>query len=136
MDDHIPQGLVSGTLSVNVLEEGVHSGDASGVVASSFRIIRMPSIESKMDSGALLLESLNVDIPRQRSAQAKAAAAILGTIVSERFPYVDGMKPVHQDRPELLLNRTWRPPSRTQASMGSHPYQMRETSFDQARLFS
>jgi hypothetical protein len=34
------RGLVGGTLSVEVLTEGVHSGDASGVVPSSFRIAR------------------------------------------------------------------------------------------------
>ena len=34
------RGMVGGTLRVNVLNEGVHSGDASGVVPSSFRIAR------------------------------------------------------------------------------------------------
>ena len=104
------RGLVGGTLSVNVLNEGVHSGDASGVVPSSFRIMRMllDRIEDP-NTGALLLESLNVDIPEQRKTQAQAAAQTLGSVVSDRFPFVDGMGPVHQDHPELLLNRTWRP---------------------------
>ena len=77
VDDHIPQGTRQWHPQCERSEEGVHSGDASGVVASSFRIIRMllDRIEDA-NSGALLLESLNVDIPRQRSAQAKAAAAI------------------------------------------------------------
>ena len=34
------RGLAAGTLTVDVLTEGVHSGDASGVVPSSFRIAR------------------------------------------------------------------------------------------------
>ena len=34
------RGMVSGTLEVQVLDEGVHSGDSSGVVPSSFRILR------------------------------------------------------------------------------------------------
>ena len=34
------RGLAGGTLSVEVLTEGVHSGDASGIVPSSFRIAR------------------------------------------------------------------------------------------------
>lgn len=34
------RGVLSGTLTVKVLTEGVHSGDASGVVPSSFRLIR------------------------------------------------------------------------------------------------
>jgi acetylornithine deacetylase/succinyl-diaminopimelate desuccinylase-like protein len=95
---------------VDVLTEGVHSGDASGVVASSFRIARqlIERIEN-MDDGSIKLDTLNVEIPRQRSAQARAAAAILGPIVAERFPFVDDMKAVGDDRTELLLNRTWRP---------------------------
>ena len=34
------RGLVGGTLTVEVLTEGVHSGKASGVVPSSFRLLR------------------------------------------------------------------------------------------------
>lgn len=32
--------MVASTVTVKVLNEGVHSGDASGVVPSSFRILR------------------------------------------------------------------------------------------------
>jgi len=41
------RGLAGGTLNVRVLEEGVHSGDASGIVPSSFRILR--SILSRIE---------------------------------------------------------------------------------------
>lgn len=34
------RGVLSVTFTVKVLEEGVHSGDASGIVPSSFRVIR------------------------------------------------------------------------------------------------
>ena len=34
------RGMVSGVLKVEILTEGIHSGDASGVVPSSFRILR------------------------------------------------------------------------------------------------
>ena len=34
------RGMVSGVLKVEILTEGVHSGDASGLVPSSFRILR------------------------------------------------------------------------------------------------
>jgi len=34
------RGVISTELKVTVLNEGVHSGDGSGVVPSSFRIIR------------------------------------------------------------------------------------------------
>lgn len=104
------RGLISGTLSVDVLREGLHSGDASGVVASSFRIARqlIDRLED-VKSGEIRLESLNVEIPAQRVEQAIASADTLGEMVSERFPYVGSMRPVTEDRPSLLLNRTWRP---------------------------
>lgn len=104
------RGLIGGTLSVEVLTEGVHSGDASGVVASSFRIARQ-LIERLEDAhtGEIKLEALNVEIPKQRVDQAYAAADVLGEVVTERFPYVDGMRPVSEDRGQLLLNRTWKP---------------------------
>jgi acetylornithine deacetylase/succinyl-diaminopimelate desuccinylase-like protein len=34
------RGVVAGTLNVEILSEGVHSGHASGIVPSSFRIFR------------------------------------------------------------------------------------------------
>ncbi len=113
------RGLISGTLSVDVLAEGVHSGDAGGVVASSFRIARMllERIEDT-SSGALHLESLNVDIPRRRVAQARAAAAILGQTVIDRFPLVGDMTAVNLDLTELLLNQTWRPSLSTTGAGG------------------
>ena len=35
------RGYVMATLKVSVLEDGVHSGDASGVVPSAYRVINM-----------------------------------------------------------------------------------------------
>ncbi len=104
------RGLVSGTLKVEVLSEGLHSGDASGVVASSFRIARqlIERLEDAQD-GSIKLASLNAEIPKQRIEQAQASAEILGDIVAERFPYVGSMRPVSEDHITLLLNRTWRP---------------------------
>ena len=104
------RGLISGTLSVEVLKEGLHSGDASGVVASSFRIARqlIERLENAVD-GSIKLESLNADIPPQRIEQAHATADVLGEIVAERFPYVGKMRPVSEDYVTLLLNRTWKP---------------------------
>jgi acetylornithine deacetylase/succinyl-diaminopimelate desuccinylase-like protein len=104
------RGLMAGDLKVQVLTEGVHSGDASGVVPSSFRVMRqlMSRIEDEK-TGRILLKDLWVDIPADRQAQAKRAAEILGDEVWTKFPFVDGMKPVEGDVAELILNRTWRP---------------------------
>ena len=104
------RGLTGGNLIVKVLEEGVHSGDASGVVASSFRILRQ--VLSRLEdetSGQIKPKELYVEIPAQRVAQAKRTAEILGDAVYAKFPMVDGMQPMASDLSELVLNRTWRP---------------------------
>jgi acetylornithine deacetylase/succinyl-diaminopimelate desuccinylase-like protein len=104
------RGLVGGTLRVDVLEEGVHSGDASGVVPSSFRILRqLLNRLDNPDTGDVSLEALRAPIPQERIAQAKIAAAAVGDQVYAKFPFVDGMRPVQGDLAELVLNRTWRP---------------------------
>ncbi|HVF35924.1 MAG TPA: M20/M25/M40 family metallo-hydrolase, partial [Candidatus Saccharimonadia bacterium] len=104
------RGLAGGTLRVKVLEEGVHSGDASGIVPSSFRILRalLDRIEDP-STGAIRADVLHVDIPQERVAQAAEAAHVLGTHVYDKFPWLPGMKPMAQDLTELVLNRTWRP---------------------------
>ncbi len=104
------RGMLAGELRVEVLEEGVHSGDASGVVPSSFRILRglLSRLEDPAD-GKIRLTELWVDIPADRVAQAQSAARALGAETWSKFPFPPGMKPVSEDPVELILNRTWRP---------------------------
>ena len=104
------RGMASGTLSIAVLDEGVHSGDASGVVASSFRILRrlLSRLEDE-ETGAIRPTELYVQIPPERVAQARLAAAALGDAVYTKFPLKAGMSPMSDDLTELVLNRTWRP---------------------------
>ena len=104
------RGLVTGTLSVSTLTEGVHSGAASGVVPSSFRILRQ--VLSRLEderTGEILPSELYADIPAERLGQAKAAAGVLGSSVSAMFPFQAGAAPVTGEHDALLLNRTWRP---------------------------
>ncbi len=104
------RGTVSGTLAVEVLSEGVHSGDASGIVPSSFRILRrlLDRLEDK-ETGQVRLPELQAEIPRSRRQQASRAAEVLGDSVHTRFPFRAGVRPVSTDPAELVLNRTWRP---------------------------
>ena len=104
------RGMVSGTLTVSGLTEGVHSGEASGVVASTFRVLRqlLTRIEDE-DTGEVLLKSLHAEIPEQRKQQADATVAVLGDAIWDHYPFVEGAQPVSKDSAELLLNRTWRP---------------------------
>ncbi|TAL73401.1 MAG: M20/M25/M40 family metallo-hydrolase [Rhodanobacter sp.] len=104
------RGMTGGNLTVQVLDEGVHSGDASGVVPSSFRILR--EILSRLEdsaTGAIKPKELYVEVPAQRAEQAKHAAQVLGNDIYDKFPWKGGMQPVTKDLSELVLNRTWRP---------------------------
>lgn len=104
------RGLVGGVLSVSALSEGVHSGDASGIVPSTFRIARqlLSRLEDE-DTGGVLLDALWTDIPDDRVRQAKKAAAVLGDEVWTKFPFLPGVSPASDDLAELVLDRTWRP---------------------------
>jgi acetylornithine deacetylase/succinyl-diaminopimelate desuccinylase-like protein len=95
---------------VRVLEEGVHSGDASGIVPSSFRLLRqlLSRLEDET-TGRIVVDALHVEIPAERVRQAKEAARVLDTEVFDKFPFLPGMTPMHDDLAELVLNRTWRP---------------------------
>ncbi len=104
------RGLTGGNFTVKVLNEGVHSGDASGVVPSSFRLLRqlLSRIEDEK-TGRILLDGLHVEVPAERLEQAKRAADVVDTAIFDKFPLVDGLKPMSEDLTELVLNRTWRP---------------------------
>ncbi|HWF77200.1 MAG TPA: M20 family metallopeptidase [Caulobacteraceae bacterium] len=104
------RGMAGGALKVEVLTEGVHSGDASGIVPSSFRILRslLSRIENEA-SGEIRLPELHAQVPPGRIEEAKATAAALGSAVWDKFPLAAGMRPVADDPTELILNRTWRP---------------------------
>jgi acetylornithine deacetylase/succinyl-diaminopimelate desuccinylase-like protein len=104
------RGVVMGVLKVTVLKEGVHSGAASGIVPSSFRVLRhvLSRLENP-ETGEILCKELYVDIPKERIEQAKEAAQNLGKDIYREIPFVEGMKPAHSDHVELLLNKTWRP---------------------------
>ena len=104
------RGLAGGNFTVKVLDEGVHSGDASGIVPSSFRILRqlLSRLEDE-NTGRILVDGLHVEIPEDRLAQARKVAQVLGDEVYTKFPLLPGMQPMGDDTTELTLNRTWRP---------------------------
>lgn len=104
------RGLVGGTLTIDVLKQGVHSGNGSGVAPSCFRILRelINRIEDQQ-TGNILLQDLHVDIPQQRIEQAAATANVLGKAVYADLPFVEGVQPESQDLTQILLRRTWKP---------------------------
>jgi len=109
------RGNITGSLEVQVLEEGVHSGDSSGVIPSSFRIMRQ-LIDRLEDSktGRLLPANFHCEIPAERLRQSKQTAAILGDEVWKNYPWACGadgnsVLPMVNDPLQALINRTWIP---------------------------
>jgi acetylornithine deacetylase/succinyl-diaminopimelate desuccinylase-like protein len=112
------RGMASGTLKVEILTEGVHSGDASGLVPSSFRIMRqvLDRLEDSQ-TGRLLPASFHCEVPAERLDQARATAEILGDEVHKRFPWAHYdcggsttfALPTTTDPLQALINRTWTP---------------------------
>ena len=104
------RGIAAGTLTVEVLNEGVHSGDASGVVPSSFRIARrlLDRIEDA-NTGRILPKEFHCDIPAERSDQAMLVGKTLGDAMLTRFPFAGKTEPMTHNHGQAVLNRTWRP---------------------------
>ncbi|CAM3924569.1 M20/M25/M40 family metallo-hydrolase [Kibdelosporangium persicum] len=104
------RGLVSVDVTVRVLDAGAHSGLASGVVPSSFRVLRtlLDRLEDSK-TGAILLPEMNVEIPAHRLEEARTSAAAAPGRAATAFPLADGVRPVADDDLELILNNSWRP---------------------------
>ena len=103
------RGNVNGDLRVSTVSEGIHSGDASGVVASSFRVARrlLDRVEDA-DTGEVILPALRAEVPADRMAQAEAAAGVLGDSVHDKYPFQPGVQPMGADATSRVIARTWR----------------------------
>jgi len=88
----------------------VHSGDASGIVPSSFRILRqlLARIEDT-ETGRVFPDAFNEDVPDQRAEQARGAAQTLGEETASKFPWAGDMSPAVDTGVEQVLARTWKP---------------------------
>ncbi len=134
------RGNLVGNLTVRIMSEGVHSGMASGLSASSFDVMRqlLDRVEDSK-SGRLLVAALNTAIPPDRAEQARETARVLGDEIWRKLPFADGMQPMSKDPYELVLNGTWRPtltvtgaeglPALGQAGNVLHPYTTLKLSF-------
>ena len=118
------RGNISGSLRIKVLREGVHSGMATGIAPAPFRIAQqlLARIEHPV-SGDILLEALQTGIPRDRLAQARAAATVLGDEIAGKIPFVGGAHALSNDPVELLLGSTWRATLAVTGAEGLPPIQ-------------
>lgn len=116
------RGVIGGVLRVEILKDGVHSGDASGIVPSSFRIARqvLSRIED-VETGRVLLPELWTTIPEERQKQIQDSAAILGSDWLERFPFIPGAGPVSTDVAVAIRAHTWEPALSVTGASGFPP---------------
>lgn len=104
------RGLAGGKLTIDVLNQGIHSGSGSGIVPSCFRVLRqlINRLENEM-TGDVVLQELHAEIPADRMQQAKQSAAVLGKSVYDDLPLKNGVHPESTSIAELILRRTWKP---------------------------
>ncbi|GAM21119.1 hypothetical protein SAMD00019534_042940 [Acytostelium subglobosum LB1] len=104
------RGVLTGDLTIKVLEQASHSGSASGICPSSFRVLRqvLDRIEDN-STGEILLKDLHVEIPGYRVEETKTCAEILGDTVYTEFFWEGKTQPVSKDIVKLLINKTWKP---------------------------
>ena len=102
------RGMLISDLTVKVLNEGVHSGAAGGIVPSSFRLMRqlISRLEDE-NTGVITPDFLNEQVPDIRRQEAIAAGKVLADSFADMYPFAGDGKPVSDDPTELVLNNTW-----------------------------
>ncbi len=103
------RGMLSGTLTVRVLVEGVHSGAAGGIVPSSFRLLRQLIERIENARTGELHSMLQVPIADDVRRQAAEVAATLGALGTSRFPWAGNTGPGAVAAKDLVLANTWQP---------------------------
>ena len=103
------RGVAGGVLEIEVCLDDPHSGRASGVLPSSFRIVRqlLDRIEDSA-SGEVLVRAANVEIPGYRLDEAAVAAASFPAL-STSFRPLPGVRSMRADATDELVAETWRP---------------------------
>jgi acetylornithine deacetylase/succinyl-diaminopimelate desuccinylase-like protein len=104
------RGIVQVKLTVKVLEHGQHSGSASGVVPSSFRILRqlLDRVEDAT-TGTVLLQALHAEIPPQYVLDAQSVADEFGDVIARELPTLSGLELMGNSAQDRILRKTWSP---------------------------
>ena len=104
------RGLVNVELNVRVLERAQHSGAASGVVPSSFRVLRqlLDRVEDAA-TGRVLVEAAWCEIPAAHVEAAHAIAEEFGDVVAAAMPVASGVTLMGASGAEHVLRQTWHP---------------------------
>jgi acetylornithine deacetylase/succinyl-diaminopimelate desuccinylase-like protein len=119
------RGLVSGTLSVKVSHEGIHSGNSGGSIPSSFRILRI-LLDRVEDSatGRVLIPEMHVEIPEEIREKAVALREIVGNSIWEQFPTVNSLRQASETTEDMIIAMNWEPTLSIIGADGMPPVQV------------
>ena len=104
------RGVLNVEMTIEVMAQGRHSGSASGVVPSSFRILRqlLDRVEDAA-TGEVLVAELRAEIPAEQVAAAAEVAGEFGDILARELPTLEGVELMGASAEERILRRTWYP---------------------------
>jgi acetylornithine deacetylase/succinyl-diaminopimelate desuccinylase-like protein len=104
------RGVANVEVEIEVLSQGQHSGSASGVVPSSFRILRelLDRVEDAT-TGEVLVSALSAKIPDEVVRAASDLAGEFGDIIARELPTLEGVELMGTSAEERILRRTWYP---------------------------
>lgn len=104
------RGVLNLEVTVRVLEQGQHSGSTSGVVPSSFRILRQ-LLDRLEDSatGEVLVPEMHVEIPESHRRAAHDIAEEFGDVIAREIPVAEGVELMGSNAEDRILRRTWFP---------------------------
>lgn len=104
------RGVLNLEVTVRVLDQGQHSGSASGVVPSSFRVLRqlLDRLEDS-NTGEVLVPEMQPDIPPAHRQAAHDIAEEFGEVISRELPMAEGVEIMGASAEERILRRNWYP---------------------------
>lgn len=103
------RGFVMFNLRVDVVTQAQHSGDSSGVVPGSFRILRNILDQFEDSQTGKVISDFYVDIPAEKYLQAEELLKSFGGSIDFKFPKVEGCEDMGNSGLQNYLNRIWRP---------------------------
>lgn len=104
------RGVVMFELHVKVLDRPVHSGVCSGLVPSSFAVMRalLDRLEDPL-TGQIKLSAFHTTIPVEHEHAMTALANLLGDQLYQCFPYAQSTQPRTTDLVEAIKRMSWQP---------------------------
>lgn len=103
------RGVVILDVTVETLEEGVHSGAGSGLAPDSFTVLR--NILDRIDDSKTqkVIEEFHVEVPKNRLDEINRVAELKKEKVLEHVKLTPGVEPLTHDYTELIIRNTWAP---------------------------